>query len=144
MRKGILAILVIGLLVLVVAVIWWDSWKPFVDLTPNTGRLADKILCDGILNAVNVPNNIVVSKDLKLLKGVVYTTRSFANCGNMEENCVEIQASDSSTFSVNERMVIQINSLIQTDVYYKCVLGTTVGVDMCPLFCTVSFGKELS
>lgn len=103
----------------------------------------DTILND-FRNAVNSPGKTIVSENLEFPKDVMYFAETFISRRNPGENCFEFQASDSNTFDVHEGKIIQINDSIQTNVYYKCVTGATVGNDECPLFCIISFGKEIS
>jgi len=95
--------------------------------------------------AVNAPNTIIVSQNLRIPQGAVYTAGIFAETATgIDENCVEIQANDPVTFTVHEGKLLQTNKVSTTNIYYKCVSGETIEKNTCPLFCTISFGKELT
>jgi len=139
MKKKVLVLGLILVLAIVFVIAVFDWYNGFIIDPPGSAHT----ILTNFSKATNLQGETVVSENLVLVAGSAYSTKSFALSANLEENCVEIQASDSDAFSVREGRAIQINDLIQTNIYYKCVSGVVIGNDECPLFCTVSFGKEI-
>lgn len=143
MKKLVLVVGLILVLAIVFVIVVFDWYSGFyIDFGPNSTRT----IYGDFSKAQSFQGKTIVSENVKLLEGASYSAKSFA--GNktldLKEECVEIQASDSDAFSAREGKVIQINDLIQTNVYYKCMAGTTIGKNECPTYCIISFGKEIS
>jgi len=135
-RLLIEAIMVVFILIIILGVInQVDAWR---------WRISEQQLFEGYKKALNSPDgSVITEKDLILKDGSSYTSDSFANqVAGIGAECVEIEASDQSAFTVTNKRIIEINTLIQANIYYKCVPGSSVGND-CDPFCTISFGREL-
>ena len=130
------AIMVVFILVIIIGMLnWIDSIKTSV---------SEKRLFDGFEKALNSPDGkVIFEEDLILKGGSTYTSRSFAEFANMGEKlapgCISISAIDSSAFEVTSPAIIEIITLIQTSVYYRCK-GTDGGG--CEMNCEIRFGDD--
>jgi hypothetical protein len=135
-RLIIEAVLALFILVIIIGVVSQiDEWR---------WQVSVRRLYEGFDKALNSPDgSVIVEKDLILKSGSSYSSRAFeGRSAGIEADCIEIDASESMAYSLQENRIVQVNSLIQTNVYYKCLPGKVVG-ENCETFCTVSFGKEL-
>ena len=136
-RLLIEAVLVVFILVIVLGVVSQiDAWK---------WQISERRLYEGFAKALNSPDgSVIVEKELVLKGGASYSSRTFAQrFTGIESECIEINASASSAFSLSNNMLVEITTLIQTDVYYKCQPGSQIGESQCQPYCTVGFGKDL-
>jgi len=136
-RLLIEAVLVAFILVIILGVISQiDSWRWVV---------SEQRLFEGFDKALNSPDgSLIVESDLVLKGGSKYSSRAFAaSVAGISNECIEIDASGSSAFHVTDSKIIEITTLLETDIYYKCLPGDLVGEAACKIFCTVSFGKEI-
>jgi hypothetical protein len=138
-RLLIEAVLVVFILVIILGVVSQiDQWR---------WRVSEKQLYEGFVKSLNSPDgSVIVQKNLVLKDGASYSSRAFAEAtAGIEADCIELDASGNSAFSLNQnRKVITINTLIQTDVYYKCLPGTAVGEASCETYCVIGFSKDLA
>ena len=136
-RLLIEAVLVVFILVIILGVISQiDTWR---------WKVSEQRLFEGFSKALNSPDgSVIVERDIVLKDGSSYSSRAFASSvAGISNECIEIDASESSAFNVSNSRVIEITTLLQTPVYYKCLPGTIVGEGNCETYCIVSFGKEL-
>lgn len=132
-RLIIEAVIVILILVIILGVVSQiDQWRWMV---------SERRLFEGFKTALNTPDgSIVVQNALVLKDGSMYSNRAFASSvAGIDAECIEIDAVDSAAFTVTNDKVIEINTLIETDVFFRCLPKYD-----CPTFCTISFGKELT
>lgn len=138
-RLIIEAIMVLFILVIILGVInQVDAWR---------WKISEQRLFEGFKNALNSPDgSVIFVKDLVLNEGASYSSSAFANSATgLSKECVEIYSDNSNAFNVTDNIVIEIKSVIQTNLYFKCVPGASVGrEDECYSFCIVSFGKDFS
>ena len=75
-----------------------------------------------------------------VLPNASFSSKFFADRFNLDEECVEMQAKESSAFTVasNGRSV-GINQSVLTDVYFLCFYED---IEECPEYCIISFGKK--
>ena len=141
MKRLVLLVVLASVLVLIVIVLVGIFLSNLV-VGPYSSEM---VLYNNFSRAVAAPNTIIVSQNLRIPQGSVYTTRIFAETSTViDENCVELQTNDPTTVNIHESKLLQTNKAITTNIYYKCVSGETIGKKACPLFCTISFGKELT
>jgi len=136
-RLIIEAVLALFILVIIIGVVTQiDEWR---------WQISARRLYEGFDKALNSPDgSVIVEKDLVLKSGSSYSSRAFeGRAAGIDAKCISLGASDSTAFEVSNDRVVNITTLIQTDVYYKCLPGHIVGESDCEEFCTVSFGKEL-
>jgi len=109
-------------------------------------QVSERRLFEGFDKAFNSPDgSVIVEKDLVLKNGASYSRGAFASpVTGMDDECVAIEASNSTAFSLTENKVVEITTIIQASVYYKCIHGEEIGEAQCPVYCTVGFGKDLS
>ncbi len=102
-------------------------------------------LYEGFDKSLNSPDgSVIVERDIVLKMGSSYSNRAFeGSSAGIDAECIELDASNSMAYDLSENRVVSITTVIQTNVYYKCLPGHIVGKDDCGTFCTVSFGKEL-
>ena len=100
-------------------------------------------LLSAVQNAAASPNGDVVRvQSLSFRKGTSFNQLAFSNLIGTDESCIELQSSSSRAFSVQDN-VIEFKSEMTTDVFIQCQTNTA-SASNCPIYCTVSFGKELS
>ena len=86
-----------------------------------------------------------MEKDLVLKQDTTYSTRAFAGTTTgIPEECIEMDASNSSAFKLIDSRIIELNTRVKTNVYYQCFPGSYIGSNDCETFCIVSFEKDLS
>jgi len=137
-RLLIEAVLVVFILVIILGVISQvDEWR---------WKVSERRLFEGFTNSLDSPDgSVIYEKDIVLKDGSMYSSSAFANTvSGIDSDCIKIEASDSTAFAVSNDKVIQIRTLIQTDLYYKCFPGHLIGVSNCRDYCIISFGKDLA
>ena len=139
-RLIIEAVMVLFILVIILGVVTQvDAWR---------WKISEQRLFEGFKNALNSPDGTVISvKELVLNKGSSYSTSAFSgSVTGLSRDCIEIQASNSSAFTVTSKSVVEVNTLIQTNVFFKCLPGDSdlVGRPECHSYCYASFGAEFS
>jgi len=135
-RLLIEAILAVFILVIILGVIsQLDEWR---------WKVSERRLFDGFSKSLNSPDgSVVFEKDLILRDGSAYSRSAFASSvTGIDKDCVELNASSSSAFTSYQGELVEINTVIKTDIYYKCLPGSLVGWDDCPDYCYVSFGQD--
>ena len=136
-RLIIEAVLALFILVIIIGVVSQvDEWR---------WQVSARRLYEGFGKALNSPDgSVIVEKDLILKSGSSYSSRAFkGRYAGIEADCISLEASGSMAYEVSENnRVVNVNTMIQTSVYYKCLPGHLRGND-CDTFCTVSFGKKL-
>jgi len=136
-RLIIEAVLALFILVIILGVVSQvDEWR---------WQVSVRRLYEGFDKSLNSPDgSIIVEKDLVLKAGSSYSSRAFeGRSAGIDSDCIEIDASSSMAYEVLNNRVVNIKTVIQTSVYYKCRPGHLVGESECGTFCTVSFGKEI-
>jgi len=136
-RLLIEAVLIVFILVIILGVVSQiDEWR---------WRISERRLFEGFNKALNSPDgSIIFEKEIVLRANSSYSNRAFASTvAGIDSECIEIHSSDSSAFIVTDASVIEITTVIQTNVYYKCLPGIALGEDQCPDYCLISFGKDL-
>jgi len=137
-RLIIEAVLVVFILVIILGVITQiDEWR---------WKVSEKRLFEGFDKSLNSPDgSIIVEKELVLKNGASYTSRAFANSVvGVDTGCIELDAVDSSAFTLSNKKLVEVNTVIQANMFYQCLPGYAVGEDQCDVYCIVSFGKELT
>ncbi len=138
-RLLIEAVLVVFILVIIIGVVnQVDSWR---------WKVSEQRLYEGFNKALNSPDaSVIIEKGIVLRGGASYGSRGFSgSVTNLDHECIEMQASKSNAFDVSDNgRIININTLIQTDLFYQCMPGSYVGEDDCDTYCIVSFGNDLS
>ena len=82
---------------------------------------------------------LVREKDL-MIPTHTFTSRFFADKFNLDSECVEMQAKESSAFEVSSSgRSVTVKQSTLTDVYFLCFYRKTT---VCPEYCIVSFGKR--
>jgi len=106
--------------------------------------ISEKNLMEGFNKALNSPDgSIIVEQGLVLKSGASYSNRAFSgSTAGIKPECIELQASSSMAFKATGGYIVELTTLLQTDVYYKCFPGYLSGSD-CEISCIISFGKEL-
>lgn len=136
-RLLIEAVLVLFILVIILGVVVQiDQWR---------WQVSERRLFEGFIKSLNSPDgSVIVERDLVLQSGASYSSRAFeGRTAGIEADCISLEASESMAFTVSGNQVVEINTLIQADAYYKCLPGSMAGEPGCETLCTVSFGKEL-
>lgn len=127
------AVLVIFILVIILSVVTQISeWRY---------QISQKRLMEGFKKSLETPDGtVVVENELVLKQGSMYSSRAFANSATgISHECIEIESSGSTAFSVTNQKVIEITTWIQTNVFYQCFTDK-LG---CDTHCTISFGEQL-
>lgn len=136
-RLLIEAIIVVFILAIIIGVITQiEEWR---------WQVSERRLFEGFDKALNSPDgSIVVEKDIVLKANSSYGSRAFeGSTTGIPFECIELDASNSTAFTLQNKNLIQINTLIQTNIYYKCLPGTQTATPECETHCTISFGKDL-
>lgn len=131
----------LAILIIIISIInYLETWK--IDVSK-------KLLAEGLDNAVQTPNGeVVVRKNLTFQKGQVFSAKGLASSAGIEEECIELQSSSMSAFSLQGGQFLELRSGILSNVFYQCFQSCPPTVQSCPPtdcrpYCIVSFGKEL-
>ncbi|MDD5163670.1 MAG: hypothetical protein PHD95_05695 [Candidatus ainarchaeum sp.] len=125
----------LAILIIIISIInYLETWK--IDVSK-------KLLAEGLDNAVQTPNGeVVVRKNLTFQKGQVFSAKSLAASAGIGGDCIELQSSSISAFSLEGGQFLELRSGILSNVFYQCFQSYLPNPD-CRPYCIVSFGKEL-
>ena len=133
---AVLVVLILGIIIGVIGQM--DHWR---------WQVSERRLIEGFYKSTNSPDgSVIMEKGIVLKEGAMYSTGTFAaSVADVSQECIELDSSDSAAFSLSsDSLVLEVRSLVETNVYYKCVYGKEIGEDECGLYCIVSFGKDLA
>lgn len=99
----------------------------------------------GLKSAVNSPNgDVIFAKNISLNTGTI-TTTSLSSMSGIPSDCFEINSASLSAFKLSDdKTSVSISKIVETTVYFRCVLGSEYGSGTsCEESCLVSFGEEI-
>jgi len=99
----------------------------------------------GLKSAVNSPNgDVIFAKNISLNTGTI-TVSSLSVMSGIPSECFEINSASLSSFKLSDdETSISISKIVETTVYFRCVLGSEYGTGSnCVETCLASFGEEI-
>ena len=101
----------------------------------------------GMKNAVNQPNgSLLVAENVVFAEGRAISSRELAQQAGLEDRCIEMQAGNSTVFTVAPSgMNVRVLERVQTEVYIQCFSNTlpdAPNADECQVSCKVSLGAK--
>ncbi len=112
-------------------------------------RVSQDTLYSSFKSAIDSPNGkIVKTTNLVFPSGSRYTRTQFARPNNLEEECIQLDASKDTGFELHDEDAsapyVNVAQSIQGSAYFQCRTDNFIippGPDTCFVYCLISFGK---